>query len=104
MTTKHTPTPWFLSGPHNDGSAGIYTTANPSVDSSVAAFSDVGEANAAFIVRACNAHDELVAALENTLQFAKACQHMSEDKLMRQAIQHDIDKAEAALRKARGEA
>ena len=64
MTQKHTPGPWtyrFRSGG---------TTIEPENDDRVLAVvrvtRDVGDmgANARFIVRACNAHEELLAALE----------------------------------------
>jgi hypothetical protein len=74
---KHTPTPWFFlkNGPDYAISA---------TKSRIARFSDIfatqphseaqyeeAEANAEFIVRACNAHDDLVAALELSKSFIR---------------------------------
>lgn len=64
MTTLHTPTPW-----HTDkddpstifNSMGGYVTR---IDGNAVQTRAAIEGNAAFIVRACNAHDELVAALQ----------------------------------------
>ena len=62
MMAEHTPTPWRLDtrwsrlivqGPNNEDIASVFGTR-----------SDEGKACAAFIVRAVNCHEELVAALE----------------------------------------
>jgi hypothetical protein len=60
------------------------------------------------LVRACNAHDELVAALTNLLEDAsrvagEVCSR-AEGHEIYTGSQHIIDAANAALRKARGEA
>ncbi len=68
--SKHTPTPWS----HWDGSNrfGLYIGVNyiPIGECGAGSkiTSEVTKANAAFIVRAVNAHDELVAALEEALE------------------------------------
>lgn len=56
---EHTPTPWKASGNavFRDGHCLAMTGTDIWMP-------EVEEANAAFIVRACNAHDDLVAALE----------------------------------------
>ena len=66
MTTKHTPGPWVW---HEQGEANEYCLL-ASGQKWVIAFRQNGElmperqrANAAFIVRACNSHDDLLAAL-----------------------------------------
>ncbi len=72
MTQNHTPTPWSYVA-YNDGYALVQETGAPYTQYS----SDIGdigavtsdpkyikEANAAFIVRACNSHAALVEALE----------------------------------------
>ena len=67
MNTKHTPTPWtVLDGlsypePFTGIAGGNGRDPVP-----------LNEINAAFIVRACNAHDDLVAALQTLLQSASA--------------------------------
>lgn len=60
MSTQHTPTPWVVSAP------GIITSPKAMQDIGHVCYTgtDGGtDANAAFIVRACNAHDEMAAAL-----------------------------------------
>jgi len=60
---KHTPTPWTVQ--QSDHVGGLLIKPVPG---QVVAQCDEGsemEANAAFIVRAVNAHDDLVAALKN---------------------------------------
>ena len=59
--------------------------------------------DAAFIVRACNAHDELVAALENLREDFRMLQS-GEWKPNEDSVQASLDIANAALAKARGEA
>ena len=56
--SAHTPPPWIL---NSDGE--VITSMNRDV-CVTHAFDETDRANAAFIVTACNAHDELVAALE----------------------------------------
>jgi hypothetical protein len=70
--TKHTPTPWYWE--HNPNGHGPYVRATNGTKRKIAAtwcqnqspVSNIkqNEANAEFIVRACNAHDNLVAALD----------------------------------------
>jgi hypothetical protein len=66
-TTKHTPTPWILSG--NMGA--IYSmspeASHGGVADRVCRCGPEGLANAAFIVRACNCHEELLEALRGCL-------------------------------------
>ncbi len=77
MTTPHTPTPWYA-----DDNGLIYGEAANDQDEApfiadviasreCAAFgimSDTERANVAFIVRACNAHDEFIGGLKLALQ------------------------------------
>lgn len=69
MTTEHTPTPWKANLTHNEpcvyagtgsgrGIAYMQAENTPHIENSAER-----AANAAFIVRACNAHEDLVAAL-----------------------------------------
>jgi hypothetical protein len=84
MSAKHTPTPWrictnaqFSSEVETaDGSLSIALAHAKGHDLLPDAYEapedDVSDANAAFIVRACNAHDDLVAALEAVDKHLKA--------------------------------
>jgi len=95
--SKHIPTPWVIKA-HNT----IYKPAIYSEDRLVSTirggFTTEAEeyANAEFIVRACNAHDELVAALEGILYNFLRETDVSDCKL-------EIFNAKAALAKAKGE-
>lgn len=64
--SKHTPTPW---GVPDGGTQPTITTADESKH--IATMADTGdemEANAAFIVRAVNCHEALVAALKGLVE------------------------------------
>jgi hypothetical protein len=101
MDSRHTPTPWSLneqtvkSPPYEltvafcGGAAGCSGTDGRIITRQEA------EANAALIVRAVNAHDDLVAALRNLISMA--------DFFMTDAPQRvAIEEAQAALAKAEG--
>lgn len=63
MSTQHTPTPWHVA---KDDPAAIFNSMGgyvTRIDGNAVQTRAAIEGNAAFIVRACNAHDELVAAL-----------------------------------------
>lgn len=62
-TQQHTPTPWTWAR-QNPGA--LTEGENELFFINSVAF-ELSKANAEFIVRACNAHDELVAALEGTI-------------------------------------
>lgn len=70
MTTKHTPTPWEVNPRHKlivqviDDEEYGRTIAECGYGSSLDADH---EANAAFIVKAVNCHDDLVSALQNLI-------------------------------------
>jgi len=59
-TATHTPTPYR-----------VYASRRIMGPDSTYVGSATSEENAAFIVRACNAHDELVAALRNIAEYAE---------------------------------
>lgn len=69
--TKHTPTPWSYRKNSTfydiSGSGGFGHIADTCASSATVPFNgrsiELGEANAEFIVRACNAHDALVEAV-----------------------------------------
>ena len=68
MNTNHTPTPWMIE-PQAEVSAHRITDIDciPIAEVRIVGRSEKGRGvrdDAAFIVRACNAHDELVAALQ----------------------------------------
>lgn len=98
---KHTPTPWNTAGRwavqtrfgmHFDLYKSEYTIEQL----------DEVEANAAFIVRACNAHEELVKALERMEKNASALVLKFYPKTPVEDFNW-IMQARSALRKARGE-
>jgi hypothetical protein len=68
--TTHTPGPWRYEK-RGDGSVGIWAQNDTKVIGMTAGweseFEEPTEANAEFIVRACNSHDELLEALHRTL-------------------------------------
>ena len=75
---EHTKTPWKIGAPHPNNACAYIVDADGREVATLYGGSDPGgqnemghwvrqpirDANAAFIVRACNAHDELVAALK----------------------------------------
>lgn len=64
---QHTPLPWK----QHTGNGKTYANVRGADDRWVAdcgsRSDDIAQANAAFIVRACNCHDDLLAALQNAL-------------------------------------
>ena len=73
MDAKHTATPWnYLRSSTSDRP--IITAENEPLDIAALSVRDKGVqvayANAAFIVRACNAHDDLVSALSRAIEHA----------------------------------
>ncbi len=97
-TALHTMTPWIVDNVKTDGGLNITYVAT-ATDEQISPIAKVtshnASANAAFIVRACNTHDELVAALED------AYQALSEEMGFYQST--TAIKIRAALRKAKGE-
>ena len=85
METKHTPTPWTVEDPTGTGlvivQANLPTyhwafiaTVDTDMDATTQIDHPVMEANAEFIVRACNAHDDLLAALTKLKDFVASLQ------------------------------
>lgn len=66
MTTQHTPTPWRVEEDKKNliaaTSPGFFL--DPVARCNVSGVHEADKANAAFIVLACNAHEELLAALK----------------------------------------
>jgi hypothetical protein len=97
--TAHTPTPWqydedalhvFVNGSGVEGDGAVICEVWPGFGSGE---SKEREANAAFIVRACNAHDDLVAALRGLV-------NADVDRLSDQAYAILLCDANCALAKA----
>ena len=92
--TKHTPGPWNLDAPFPE-------MANRIVDADGFDIVDMGpgpspHANAAFIVQAVNAHDDLVGALSELVE-------LLEGNLPDWYLKKHFNHARAALAKAKGE-
>ena len=87
---KHTPTPWTIESTPSR----IEVRTDPM---HVYAFSHADRGNAEFIVRAVNAHEQMVGALESVAQ-AFAVEHIAE--VIPPSV---MAKVKAALRAARGE-
>lgn len=74
----HTPLPWFVESCHAEKkhhkpcwcACITHTPGNDSMDGCVCQYGCVSRADAEFIVRAVNAHDDLVAACREALEYA----------------------------------
>lgn len=107
MNTKHTPSPWKVCSTYAQAQKGHgYIAAWSDQELPIATVKPLhldpeeSRANMDFIVRACNRHDELVAALESCESILSAIE-CGQDKPM--ATGQILDVARAALAKARGE-
>jgi cysteine sulfinate desulfinase/cysteine desulfurase-like protein len=73
---QHTPTPWFINGPNHIGHISVASERDGAVAEMVWHHVEGRrfpvEANADFIVRAVNSHDDLLAALEEARAFLVA--------------------------------
>jgi hypothetical protein len=78
MNQRHTPTPWHIDE-HGD-----IRCENDSVICDLAGYSDAKE-NAEFIVRACNAHDDLVAITKAAKAFFPGSWHSDIDAALAKA-------------------
>ncbi len=106
--TKHTALPWLLmpdgltiSG--NDPEGARYQEIakmrdGNSVHPHLAVTTEEQQANAAFIVRACNSHEELVGALEMCIEYFEGVTEREVEPSSEAYL-----KARSALAKARGE-
>lgn len=96
MTAKHTPTPWDICDSANSTLIHIETIHGEQIATVNKGNKEQRLANALYMARACNAHDELVAALQ------RAHDHMAVDA----RFEHSQTGKQiiAALAKARGEA
>ena len=114
MTQQHTPTPWtyqplqpFMKGcPIGTGDLAIPTastliaTAWNTTRGLSGPQGAETEANARFIVQACNAHEELLAALEDLLVFFKSGNDVPVERAIIHADSVWVAKARAAIAKA----
>uniref|UniRef100_A0A6M3JP05 Uncharacterized protein n=1 Tax=viral metagenome TaxID=1070528 RepID=A0A6M3JP05_9ZZZZ len=100
---KHTPTPWIIR--HNNkeihdrimeqNERGEFIGERPNLIARVGTYDQ--EDNAAFIVTACNSHDDVVAALEELLELLEEHQGEANWYLVRHYM-----RAATALAKAKG--
>jgi hypothetical protein len=79
MTTQHTPTPWKTETPKGWEQKGLTAIWSDGVMVATCGRQGTQEQqdNAAFIVRACNSHDALVAALEIAVERLESVQAIS---------------------------
>ena len=100
---KHTPLPWELSDHDANGQRivrGEHIEICTCWHHCVGSIEKEMEANAAFIVQACNSHDDIVAALE-AMYAIHTGEHADN---YQEALTKALNKAEAALDLAKGEA
>lgn len=102
MTNKHTELPWRTGEKFGriyvgDGSAEIDVCDCRLAGINAVACSTMIAANAAFIVQACNAHEELVEALKGLLSAMETSEEFSDGS------NEDMKAAYAALSKVGGE-
>ena len=120
---KHTPGPWSWNTDYNEDNVFSVWVEAPDVthkttnicvaDCSWVELLEEAEANAEFIVRACNTHDELLAALEDVTYDLEAyvnAQYLENGKVYHPAMQSRYDRdiepvlnAKVVIAKARGE-
>ncbi len=95
---NHTPTPWhqdervFITGPDE----------NMAIVKCLGMDDRKREANAAFIVTACNAHERLVEALQASTIMLSLLHDLQEKESVRQPILYQLMINEAALAAAKG--
>jgi len=92
MNAKHTPTPWTVSG--NGIHKGIQCVATTHMEPK-----EQRDADAAFIVRACNVHDELLAIADKLVRAWPRRDEPGYAAIIAEAT----DEARAARAHARGE-
>lgn len=97
-TPKHTPTPWEVNtlagSPYSEGFSNdtLIFDCRPSG----LQYAEI-EANAEFIVRACNSHDALIADMKHIVEYWNGSVNMS---AMEDALNHIIEVAQAAIKLA----
>lgn len=110
--TKHTPTPWILSSGTNGAVRAVHAWKEGGKHIIIAKFPDRTiedsaemEANAAFIVRACNAHEELLKLIKTAYCIvAEAMPKQAPDPVAFVSVQKDwLKRTEQAIAKAEGQ-
>lgn len=112
-TSKHTPGPWHAYALRHADKSPVYGyQIRDAAHNILATLAEYGmhagaplspvtrEANAAFIVRACNAHDDLVAALEMLVKWGAASGLGNSPRSKQWTM---FESARATLAKAKGE-
>ena len=110
MTQKHTPTPWSVNPAQHervfgrdDGAWAITEKQGVEIARTTRLVSyEESTANARFIVQAVNAHDELLAALNDLLVFFKSGNDVPVERAIIHADSVWVTKAHAAIAKATG--
>ena len=98
---NHTPTPWTYIASNCSNFVHIETDTDHSTIATLAkGTKSQKEANAAFIVRACNAHDAMIHALN---EFLEVGPYVSNADSIAPALVAACKQARAALKLARGE-
>lgn len=103
MSEKHTKLPW-----HVDQYGGVVTNSLDRVVVNGFAPSSgprnkLAEENTTFIIRACNAHDELVAQLKALLNYADSMHRLEASQEGREVDYETFPLVRAAIAKATGE-
>ncbi len=107
--TQHTPTPWVIKDGYKIYSENVsvaFVSSPFNIDGTFTHIDAMGldkEANAAFIVRACNAHDALIKALFECHEYLIGYHATEPDESMRRVVGSAIVRSEKALKLARGE-
>lgn len=101
MTQKHTPTPWHTQRGSIVGNGEQVAIVG---NEGQVLISDRNIADAAFIVRACNTHDELADAISDYKNAKEAYNARDCSNRLFDAMCFAYDRMIAALAKARGEA
>lgn len=99
----HTPLPWQVNGCFIDGPVGSNAEPSGEWNSVARVYGPDWQANAELIVRACNVHADLLAALEDALDKLKHATFGNQD-VDAQTVAALFPMQAAAIKKARGEA
>lgn len=94
---KHTPTPWV----YDPDCHGLFQVEG-GIDGKQVADINTDEVNAAFIVRACNAHEELVKALKAIAPFVKGMELAQTNRAAQEKAKRAAQMVIVALAKAEG--